>query len=86
MLFSHPPAECDHETEPVLSIAQLGLARQPLPIEIVVLDNQPRQALNDSDLQIVARDRSEQDNRGILALPAPQVPEPGIPEVSQRLR
>src|SRR5947208_10970132 len=48
-LLPHLPRQSDDESEPVLDVSHLGLAYQPLPIEIGIFDSQPGQRLEHAD-------------------------------------
>jgi len=82
-LFRGAMAETDDESQPVLKVSLLDLGYQPLPVEVMVMDHQPRQSFDHANLQIVSAEGSQQDDRRVLFRPAAQLTKARIPEVGK---
>ena len=52
--LSDPPTQGHNKAEPVLRVANLGLSRQPLPVKIVVLNDELGKTLRHADLNVIA--------------------------------
>jgi hypothetical protein len=65
-LLRYLPRQHDDESKSVLDISHLGLAYQPLPIKIVILDAQQRRSLDHADFDVARGHRRKEDGRGIL--------------------
>ena len=50
LLFGNSPPQSHDEAQTILQVPLLGLANQPLPIEVGILNDKPRQGFRDPDL------------------------------------
>ena len=76
----------DDKPEPILQVVKLCQGHEPLPIELRMLQDHPRQRLHDAWIEIVQAQRREEQLGRIDRPPATQMSEPRITHPPERMR
>lgn len=83
VLFRQLPGQCHQEAKAVLEILDLGLAHDPVPIQVGVCHRDPDQGLHQARIEICRLEGAMQHLRRVEALPRLAVRESGITERGQ---
>ena len=62
MVFGKLSGDCNEKAETVLQVSELRVSEKPIPIELWISHEHPRQSLRDTSIEVILRKRRQDDN------------------------